>query len=135
MDGLFYGLENPLLILIYGFDELCMYIHLLVSQYIFILHKQTVQPLVRIILPTFNKLSYLQIILRIMKKKTSVILTATIATVLTLAIVAVAAPTPVLAGTPGGAGVPGHPGQPGVGSDGGSANGGLGGNADDGAAS
>jgi hypothetical protein len=67
-----------------------------------------VQQLVRIILPSFNKLSYLQIILRIMNKKTSVILTATMATVLTLSLLAVAIPAPVLGGIAGVAGAPGE---------------------------
>ncbi len=98
-----------------------MYIHLLISKYIFILRKSTVQPLVRIILPTFNKLSYLNIILRIMNKKTSVLLTATIATILTLAILAVAVPAPVLAGSAigGQAGTGGEAGNGGIGGVGG----------------
>lgn len=50
--------------------------------YVFILPKQTVQLLVRIILPISNKLSYLNIVLKIMNKKTSVLLTATIVTIL-----------------------------------------------------
>ncbi|MGC1933056.1 MAG: hypothetical protein WA667_29115 [Candidatus Nitrosopolaris sp.] len=68
-----------------------------------------------------------------MNKKISVILTAIIATGLTLAILASSGPAPVLAGIPGLPGLPGHPGKPGMGgSVGGSANGGLGGNAYDG---
>ena len=133
---------------LYGLDELCMYIHLLISKYIFILRKSTVQPLVRIILPIFNKLSYLKMILRIMNKKTSVLLTATIATVLTLSILAVAVPAPVMAGSAiGGDG--GHGGAGGAGgtggnggsvaggngnANGGDANGGHGGNANGGKA-
>ena len=110
----------------------CMYIHLLISKYIFILRKQTVQPLVRIILPTSNKLCYLDIILRIMNKKTSVILTATIATILTVAVLTVAVPAPVLAGSAlggdgghgGAGGAGGTAGNGGTASGGGSANGG-----------
>jgi hypothetical protein len=45
-------------LLVDGLDQLCMYILLLISNYIFILCKQTVQPVVRIILPTFNILCY-----------------------------------------------------------------------------
>jgi uncharacterized membrane protein YgcG len=101
---------------------------------------------VRIILPTFNKLSYLKIILRIMNKKTSVLLTAAIATV--VSILVVAAPVPVLAGSAiGGNG--GHGGAGGAGGNGGNggsvkggngsanggdANGGHGGNANGGKA-
>jgi hypothetical protein len=107
------------------FMYVCMYIDLL---NVFILHKSTVQPLVRIILPTFNKLRYLKILVRFMSKKTSVILTATI---LTLSILAVAVPAPVLAGIPGAPGAPGNPGQAGIGSHGRSANGGPGDNAND----
>jgi uncharacterized membrane protein YgcG len=133
---------------LYGLDQLCLYIHLLISKYIFIISKSTVQPLVRIILPIFNKLSYLKMILRIMNKKTSVLLTATIATVLTLTVLAVAAPAPVMAGSAiGGDG--GHGGAGGAGgtggnggtvsggngsANGGDANGGHGGNANGGKA-
>jgi hypothetical protein len=119
--------------------------HLLISKYIFILSKSTVQPLVRIILPIFNKLSYLKIILRIMNKNTSVLLTATIATILAVAILAIAVPTHVLAGSAyggkggyGGAGGAGGTGGKGgnvngAGSaNGGNANGGHGGNANGG---
>src|SRR5215469_5107142 len=81
-----------------------LYIHLLISKYIFIISKSTVQRLVRIILPIFNKLSYLKIILRIMKKKTSVLLTATIATILTLVTLTLAVPVPVMAGSASGGG-------------------------------
>ena len=92
---------------------------------------QLCRPLVRIILPTFNKLRYLKILVRFMSKKTSVILTATI---LTLPILAVAVPAPVLAGIPGAPGAPGNPGKAGIGSHGRSANSGPGGNANDGTA-
>ena len=121
-----------------------MYIHLLISNYIFILRKQTVQQLVRIILPTFNKLSYLEMILRIMNKKTSVILTVTIVTIMTITVLAVAVPAPVLAGsaTGGGGGTGGYAGNGGIGgvggiavfgfANGGDANGGHGGDANGG---
>jgi uncharacterized membrane protein YgcG len=133
-----------------GLVELSMYgilrYHLLISKYIFILPKSTVQPLVRIILPIFNKLSYLKIILRIMNKKTSVLLTATIATILALGILVVAVPTHVLAGSAkggnggfGGAGGAGGTGgnggkviNGGGSANGGNANGGHGGNANGG---
>jgi uncharacterized membrane protein YgcG len=103
-----------------------------------------VHPLVRIILPTFNKLCYLNITLRIMNKKTSVLLTATIATILTVAVLAVAVPSPVFAGsaTGGGAGTGGPGGNGGNGgyggiavfgfANGGDANGGHGGDANGG---
>jgi hypothetical protein len=103
-----------------------------------------VQPLVRIILPIFNKLCYLNIILRIMNKKTSMLLTATIATILTVAVLAVAAPAPVFAGsaTGGGGGTGGPGGNGGSGgfggiavfgsANGGDANGGHGGDANGG---
>jgi hypothetical protein len=103
-----------------------------------------VQPLVRIILPTFNKLSYLNIILRIMNKKTSVLLTATMATIMTLVTLAVAVPAPVLAGSASGgqAGTGGDAGNGGIGgvggiaifgfANGGDANGGHGGDANGG---
>src|SRR5215469_8441059 len=122
-----------------------LYIHLLISKYIFIISKSTVQRLVRIILPTFNKLSYLKIILRIMNKKTSVLLTATIATILAVAVLAVAVPSHVLAGSAiggkggyGGAGGAGGTGgnggkvNGGGSANGGNANGGHGGNANGG---
>jgi uncharacterized membrane protein YgcG len=120
--------------------------YLRISKYIFILSKSTVQLLVRIILPIFNKLSYLNIILRIMNKKTSVLLTAMISTIMTVSILAIAVPTHVLAGSAiggkggfGGAGGAGGTGGnggkvgPGGGSaNGGSADGGHGGNANGG---
>ena len=133
---------------LYGPDELCLHIYLLISKYIFILSKSTVQRLVRIILPIFNKLSYLKMILRIMNKKTSVLLTSMIATILAVAILTVAVPTQVLAGSAiGGNG--GHGGAGGAGgtggnggtvaggngsANGGDANGGHGGNANGGSA-
>jgi uncharacterized membrane protein YgcG len=120
--------------------------HLLISKYIFIISKSTVQPLVRIILPIFNKLSYLEIILRIMNMKTSVLLTATIATIMAVAILTIAVPTHVLAGSAfggkggyGGAGGAGGQGgnggkviNSGGSANGGNANGGHGGNANGG---
>jgi uncharacterized membrane protein YgcG len=118
--------------------------HLLISKYIFIVSKSTVQPLVRIILPIFNKLSYLKIILRIMNKKTCVLLTATIATVLTLVTLALSGPAPVMAGSAsgGGGGSGGDAGNGGIGgvggiavfgfANGGDANGGHGGDANGG---
>src|SRR5215467_3976496 len=122
--------------------------HLRISKYIFILSKSTVQLLVRIILPIFNKLSYLNIILRIMNKKAYVLLTAMIATFLTLSILAIAIPVPVMAGSAMG-GDGGHGGAGGAGgtggnggtvaggngnANGGDANGGHGGNANGGSA-
>jgi uncharacterized membrane protein YgcG len=124
--------------------QLSYKLHLLISKYIFILSKSTVQPLVRIILPIFNKLSYLKIILRIMNKKTSVLLTAAIATVLTLVTFALAVPAPVMAGSAsgGGGGSGGDAGNGGIGgvggiavfgfANGGDANGGHGGDANGG---
>jgi hypothetical protein len=121
-----------------------LYIHLLISNYIFILGKSTVQPLVRIILLIFNKLSYLKIILRIMNRKTSVILTATMASVMTLVTLAVAVPAPVMAGSASGGvgGTGGDAGNGGIGgvggiavfgfANGGDANGGHGGDANGG---
>jgi uncharacterized membrane protein YgcG len=132
----------------YGLDQLCLYIHLLISKYIFIISKSTMQSLVRIILPIFNKLSYLKMILRIMNMKTSVLLTATIATVLALTVLAVAVPAPVMAGSAvggdggsgGAGGAGGEGGQGGTvnggngSANGGDANGGHGGNANGGKA-
>src|SRR5215472_11982092 len=127
-----------------GLDHLCLYIHLLISKYIFIISKSTVQQLVRIILPIFNKLSYLKMILRIMNKKTSVLLTATIATILTLVTLSFEVPTPVMAGSAsgGGGGSGGYAGNGGIGgvggiavlgfANGGDANGGHGGDANGG---
>src|SRR5215467_4271232 len=116
--------------------------HLRISKYIFILSKSTVQLLVRIILPIFNKLSYLNIILRIMNKKASVLLAATISTVLTLIVLTL--PSPVLAGSASGgrAGSGGDAGNGGIGgvggiavfgfANGGDADGGHGGDANGG---
>jgi phosphotransferase system glucose/maltose/N-acetylglucosamine-specific IIC component len=103
-----------------------------------------VQPRVRIILPTFNKSSYLKIILRIMNEKTSMILTVTIATIVTLAMTTVVVPSTVLAGSASGgrAGTGGDAGNGGIGgvggiaifgfANGGDANGGHGGDANGG---
>jgi uncharacterized membrane protein YgcG len=124
-------------------DRILRY-HLLISKYIFIISKSTVQRPVRIILLIFNKLSYLKIILRIMKKKTSVLYTATIATILTLVTLALEVPAPVMAGSASGGGggsggVAGNGGIGGVGgiavfgfADGGNADGGHGGDANGG---
>jgi uncharacterized membrane protein YgcG len=124
--------------------QLSYKLYLLISKYIFIISKSTVQRLVRIILPTFNKLSYLKIILRIMNKKTSVLLTATIATILALVTLALAVPAPVMAGSAsgGGGGSGGEAGNGGIGgvggiavfgfANGGDADGGHGGDANGG---